>query len=514
MYDIYVRLDISDQNDKENKPLWVPGLEDNNYILYSAILELQLNHSGKLTFQMSPKHPFYNDIKKRKTRVIVRKNGVTYWTGRVIETKTDFYKRRNVVCEGALSYLLDVLYWDVRNLESFKDSIMDFGGSEYVTQTLRDYIDSILWDYNNYKMYFQSTIHLGNITAVDPDYEITRKLSLSSDSVPTVLDVLNAEFIEQYGGYFKIRHEDDELYLDYLNNSGELINQQIRFGKNLLDLEDYITTENICTRIYPLGATNREVIEYRKAVHGYNDTETPEMFYNTRVGHGKAKRLEESSALDELGVVEKCVIFDKIYDEEELQTVAEEWIKNYTYLTSSITINALDLSLLMEDVDSIDCGSSVEIISEPHGVDMQMVCSSLTINILSPSDNRYVFGAGINSMSDRQATVSKQSSKAYNVATHANGSAANADAKAGELYIKSSDLEGKLLPEATSIDNGKMLVVSNGKWIKTKVTIRLPEVTSEDNGKILKVVDGKWATSEMYTTEENDSGGVTYIIGG
>lgn len=52
------------------------------------------------------------------------------------------------------------------------------------------------------------------------------------------------------------------------------------------------------------------------------------------------------------------------------------------------------------------------------------------------------------------------------------------------------------LPSVTSSDNGKVLSVVEGEWAPAEPTGGLPEVTSEDNGDLLSVVDGAWAKSE------------------
>ena len=51
------------------------------------------------------------------------------------------------------------------------------------------------------------------------------------------------------------------------------------------------------------------------------------------------------------------------------------------------------------------------------------------------------------------------------------------------------------LPPVTAADNGKVLMVKNGKWEPGIIPDELPEVTVEDNGKILKVVNAEWAVA-------------------
>ena len=50
------------------------------------------------------------------------------------------------------------------------------------------------------------------------------------------------------------------------------------------------------------------------------------------------------------------------------------------------------------------------------------------------------------------------------------------------------------LPAVTSDDNGKVLMVSGGKWVAGTLTKELPLVTTTDAGKVLTVNEsGQWA---------------------
>ena len=54
------------------------------------------------------------------------------------------------------------------------------------------------------------------------------------------------------------------------------------------------------------------------------------------------------------------------------------------------------------------------------------------------------------------------------------------------------------LPAVTTADNGNMLRVTNGAWVKTAMGW-VPTVNTQQNGKILKVVDGAWTASDAPT---------------
>ena len=50
----------------------------------------------------------------------------------------------------------------------------------------------------------------------------------------------------------------------------------------------------------------------------------------------------------------------------------------------------------------------------------------------------------------------------------------------------------KGVPSVSSSDNGKVLMVVEGKWEVASIPAELPAVTATDNGSVLTVADGEW----------------------
>ena len=61
-------------------------------------------------------------------------------------------------------------------------------------------------------------------------------------------------------------------------------------------------------------------------------------------------------------------------------------------LALTVTISALDLSLLGVDVDSINLLDFYEIISLPHDFDEVYQCTAVRLDLLEPQNNEYQFG--------------------------------------------------------------------------------------------------------------------------
>ena len=68
---------------------------------------------------------------------------------------------------------------------------------------------------------------------------------------------------------------------------------------------------------------------------------------------------------------------------------------------STFTINAVDLHLLDVNVDEIEAGASLRVISKPHKLDRYFVCLKTEIDMLRPDRNKYTFSAASKTVSDK-----------------------------------------------------------------------------------------------------------------
>ena len=75
--------------------------------LISCKYDTELNSAGSCTFVMPPTHPYISQIIPMRTEVAIAEIDNIVWFGRVTDTKSDFYNRLEVHCEGAYAYLND-----------------------------------------------------------------------------------------------------------------------------------------------------------------------------------------------------------------------------------------------------------------------------------------------------------------------------------------------------------------------------------------------------------------------
>ena len=89
----------------DNALMYDPRIEE--LALINPVVELEENKAGSFSFKMPPDHPLYSSVKRRKSVIQVYQDDDLIFSGMCIEVDTDFYKQKDVYCEGELAYLND-----------------------------------------------------------------------------------------------------------------------------------------------------------------------------------------------------------------------------------------------------------------------------------------------------------------------------------------------------------------------------------------------------------------------
>lgn len=154
-------------------------------------------------------------------------------------------------------------------------------------------------------------------------------------------------------------------------------NQTIIFGDNLLDYVVDVDASELITRIVPVGDNNTTVYDMPIA------------------GGGKyGKYYVDSGYVDTYGVNEKVIKYDGITEPLFLYSAAvQDLAKINPADMMEISINAIDLSNLGVNVDEIEIGKMVSVISAPHQVNDTFICTYISVDLDDPSNSEYRFGS-------------------------------------------------------------------------------------------------------------------------
>src|SRR3712207_5247040 len=212
--------------------LYYPG--DDKAVLVDPVLDLSLDSAGKLSFICPKENPLYDNIYNRRSMVSVYRDKKEIFYGEVRNQEKDFSGNKKVLVAGVLSFLSD----SVQNQ------------NEYHGLSPRAFLTKLI-DVHNLQVEDKKKFHVGIVTVTDPNDSLYRFTNYE-----TTYQAITEKLVDRLGGYLRVRHEKEKLYLDYLalKDIGKLSKQTISFGLNLLDYTESISAENIATAVIPLGA--------------------------------------------------------------------------------------------------------------------------------------------------------------------------------------------------------------------------------------------------------------------
>lgn len=310
-------------------------------MLSSPSLQIELNTAGSFEFIMPPTHQYYNVPKLLTSDVEVVENGVVIWTGRPVEIKTDFFKRKRVYCEGALAY--------------FNDSIQR--PAEYDSISISTFFRTLIANHNS-QVAANRRFIVGNIGITEKN--VYRKLDYES-----TFDALRTMCIEAEGGYFFIRRESGVNYIDwYGSNMPDSNSQPIQYALNLTDLSSVLSGSEIRTAAIPLG----------KADSNGNKLTV------TDVNGGKDYVAVDAAAT--YGLITTVVEFSNIENKTALLEAGKKWLINDQFDPLSIEVDAADLHYINSKYDKpFRVGQTVHCTSNPHLIDKDFPLIKISLSL-------------------------------------------------------------------------------------------------------------------------------------
>lgn len=308
--------------------LWDSYSSEKELAIYEPKLELEEGAAGTFEFNIPPTHPYYNMMQPRQTLITIHRNDEWLWEGQVMDIEDNFYKERNVYCEGALAYLNDTIQM----------------ADEYRFTTESQYIQQLLNRHNtNVEMYAPYKV-------IKPGYVMP--LQNFPETMITGYDNTMkyiSDFLDTYGGHLYLqKNRDGELtlgiYKDYLNTSSQSIN----FGVNLLDYTAKKEMPDFCTVVIPLGATIEDEEESTDP-----DREKPEKRVTVEEANKGVPYVTMSDeVLEKYGWIEQTLDLNEIDNPEELLEEAKKYLSTVSIDNLSLEVTALDMAYLKRESEA------------------------------------------------------------------------------------------------------------------------------------------------------------------
>lgn len=362
----------------------ITPLED--YKLINPKLTLAVNSSGNLSFKMPPSNRGYATGRRLSSVVIVYKNtnanvdeDAEYWRGRIVTESVDMWGNRDIYCEGELAYLNDT-HQPQANYAGMGISVRTF-----LENLIQDHNDAISGEAG--MSLPNKKFRVGNVTVTDTG-ETGQETIYRMTNWETTWDCIQDKLIDRLGGYLYLRKVYDPLmdqvvtYIDYLKDPKTPANpQKIEFGKNLIDFTRNFDGSTIKTVIVPFGAALEE--ERIPGLTSYLDVKSV---------NNNSPYVYNQSMVDVWGWIEEVVHWDDVTKPQNLLNKARAYLTATQFEYMVIDVNAIDLNRLNPDISSLEVGTVVNVTSDVHNLNMDMVVSKAVLRLDDPSQDEYTLG--------------------------------------------------------------------------------------------------------------------------
>lgn len=366
----------------EKTCIFDPRWPDESRMIFDPVLTMEKNNFGSLEFTMPKENAYYDKMALRRTMLSVEEDGVTIWNGYVLELSKNFKMDKVVYARGEMGYLQDIAC-----VVTSKEWTAGELFANIVNQTSGAGVKAF---------------RVGQI-----DEELAGEEVDTTDSgsqYTTVWSALNDILLGETGGILRLRLRRDKTnnygvgytrYLDYLVDVPDKTNQTIEFGKNLLDLNYYMSGYDIVNRL---------------KVYGY---ETKGWWFWKKTSP-IVETVNDNDSIADYGVVERTLFVDgKKSTRAELQRVGQKKLKEMSAgLAGGIEIGALDLKDAGVNVNRLGFMKKARILSARHGIDQWELCSKLEIPLDDPAGKNFTFGETMDSISMMQAEESSAARRA------------------------------------------------------------------------------------------------------
>lgn len=340
----------------------------NSYSLLGLKTTTGLNKGGTLELIMPPGHPAYNFFTSYKTVVTLRENGALRFRGRALYPTDDFYNCRTITCEGERGFLRDLVS-DPHLYEDSPAAIFESLVQEY--NTLAD----------EYKRFT-----LGQVTVTDPNNYIR----LENENAETYADLFD-RLVERCGGYITFTDDGNGgRAINWLAEVGQVSNQPIEFGQNLLDFSLSGQSDELATAIKPYGAQLEDGtrVDIRSVNNGQN-------------------WIADENARSHRGLIMATVTWDDVTEPANLLAKAWQWLDEHKRAVTALQLSSVDLSRFGRNLDTYADGDLVPVHSKPHSLDENFQLTDRSIDWLDPSGGTITLGKSRTSLTGADAMMER-----------------------------------------------------------------------------------------------------------
>lgn len=389
------------------------------YELLALRAKVKAESGGTATIQLPSTHPAYSRFVSLKTLVEIYRDNELVFRGRALYPTDDFYGSRTITCESERCFFQDAVVRPYLYKASPQEIFAD-----------------IIGVYNEQVDEFKR-FTVGTVTVTD-DNDYVR---LESESAESVADVIN-KLVDRCGGYIVFStNASGERVVNWYAELTHYSTQAIELGENLLDFaRDDGNTEDLATVLVPYGA---------------KDEETGERITITSVNNG-LDYVQAEDAIAYRGRIVKTVTWDDVTVPANLLRKAIAYLSTAKLITTRLSLSAVDLSAMNQDIDTFSVGDQVRVISKAHNIDADYLLMERDYDLLNPANDTVTLGKSVTTLTGSATADDRKNSDALNKVTQ----------EAREDYEKNKELISNTSTEL------KSLIQQNSDRISLEVSQR------------------------------------------
>ena len=342
---------------------------DDLLVLFNPKVTLEIGKAGSLEFDIPPNNPFYDKLDQLTTEVSVDMDSDEIFHGRVLSVERTFNNLRHVYCEGDLSYLIDSVQKSVQYSGTTHDLFNRIIASHNARVDANKQFTVGIVNIENREIVLVGQSQNNNINSGAIDYK-----QIAIDSIVgnwnNSFDYIQTCLIDYCGGYLRTRRVNGVTYIDLLEDFNSEAVQPIELGRNLLDLTQEISVEDLFTVLIPLGDDNLTI----ESVNGGSD------------------ELVDEEAVRRYGRIVRTHTFNNVSNASTLLENARRYMATSINIPRTVSVRAVDLHLINKTIPYIKIGDKVEITSYVHEVNDVLTCTKIEYDLERPENNNYTFG--------------------------------------------------------------------------------------------------------------------------
>lgn len=352
--------------------------------LEKGIIKKAINEIDTFSISFYQNNPAFNKMNPFKTLVKVfnHKRKKYIFEGRVLSPNDDMdsngFFSSSYICEGELGYLHDA---QQRHLE--------FRGS------VREALETMIVYYNSQvEEYKQFTV--GIVEVEDPNDFLYFYLSAEKDTFESIKEKL----LDKLGGELRIRKENGIRYLDYLNETGEEKGTEIKLSKNLVSMSRSADTNDIITRLTPLGTRIESEDE--------TATDASEARLTIESVNSGLPYIDRQDLFAEFGIQGGSQTWENVNEPSNLIRNGRNWLNNQKIVFYQYKIEAIDLSQIGLAIDDFEIGNTHYVDNPIMGINEKLRIVGTSTDINEPENSDIVIGDKFKGLFEYQSDMQKR----------------------------------------------------------------------------------------------------------